>query len=241
MKQALLFFLVVLCNSSFCQDLRTDSVRQGTIRLKSGKTINGDVEYNIYTNALMIRESVNKRKTFSVWDVDSFEFYDTNTGSVRTFVSLYFELPDTGEKEPQFFEILKGYDDFTVALRTYPVKIERKTHLSGWAGYARENGAASASPIDKLVTEQVEVLCFITGDNTIRPFVEYKTKQKDQLTGGGLDLGSDRLKTRVINKRLPKELLGDEFQAAADFANTKKLSWSKRDELISILDSVSKR
>lgn len=219
---------LVISLTSFSQTdediLRGD---KGVLYMKNGETTSTFIEYSTYTNVL--RETPND-KILSANDIEKFEYFDRHQQRNRTFIS----------RNGAFFEVLAVCDSFMLLDRTSPIDIKQST------GPIRYNRPLSRYSLSKykdpgfhtrtalIYTSQIDLLCFLVKDE-IQPYIIYKLDDVDDLAGTTLEGNRSKTTATVINKDLPKKLLGSKFKELQKYAHANNLRWKDKNELALIL------
>ena len=124
----------------------------------------------------------------------------------RQFYSLHYQSPYNNSVVRQFFEVLREYRDFAVISRT-------------------------AAFGEKTPVEVTTVYLVKASDLMIHPFMQVMEREvKWKL------FDANKSQYRVLNSKLPKEIMGENFPKVKSFAKERKLQWHVKDSLIAILD-----
>jgi len=202
----------------------------GTILLNDGTKARGMISYNDRT-AVVSFKSNSKSGTYNARNLTGFEFYDSTARSLRTFYSMEYEMRDGGSRTLQFFEVVRQYKDFAVMIKVDPISIKKRTGVveaSVLGDYAR----------NRVVVSNALTVYFINESFGIRPYFEVATKEVSHINKlWNWDIfAGETTHVRVLDKDLPKELMGDSYKKVDKFAKEKKLYWEDKNGLLEILD-----
>lgn len=198
----------------------------GRIILTSGEEAIGQIVYNERTGVVTFK-SGNKSGTYNARHLNGFNFYDPLLGSERIFFSLEFELQDTGQSGDQFFELIRQYKTFAVMIKTDAVASKRRMEIVG-----------TSIDKDRVDLSIVTTVYFVNDNVNIRPYLELSSREITQFNNWWTwhILDSQTKKAKIVDKQLPRSLMGRHYNKVDRFADDKNLEWNDQRGLIEILD-----
>jgi hypothetical protein len=130
------FCLALLCglvwaSQAMSQTFSKDVWHEGEINLFSGETLRGKLKYDLETNSLQVTLD-GGLKSYSSFQVESFQFYDAVLKSPRAFYTLPYER-SADYSSPVFFELLADGD--ALSLLTRENIVQRMTAPVGMWGW----------------------------------------------------------------------------------------------------------
>jgi hypothetical protein len=122
-----LFWAGQAMSQTFSKDVWHD----GEIELFSGETLRGKLKYDLETNSLQVTLD-GGLKSYSSFQVESFQFYDAVVKAPRSFYTLPYER-SADYQSPVFFELLADGD--ALSLLTRENIVQRMTAPVGMWGW----------------------------------------------------------------------------------------------------------
>lgn len=205
----------------------------GHIILSDGSEEDGTITYNDRTGVVSFK-SDSKTGTYNARNLNGFDIYDPETHEQRSFFSMDYEMRDGGQKVGQFFEIVRQYKDFAVLVKTDPLTFDRKISLQEAFFLGTYEGIQN-----RMEVIQVMTVYLISEDLGVRPYMEYQTKEVkhvNQYIWSWHFLDGKFTKLKILDRRLPKELMGASYDKVDDYADANNLEWNVKDDLVKILE-----
>ncbi|HZY82643.1 MAG TPA: hypothetical protein VFE50_24115 [Cyclobacteriaceae bacterium] len=203
---------------------------KGQIILNNGAEHTGTITYNDRTGILTFK-SDSKTGTYSARNLNGFSFYDPDTHKERTFFSMESETRDGGQLTSQFFEVIRQYKDFAMVTKVDPVAINKRTGVVE----AAIGGDYSQT---RVVVSSAMTVYFINENLSLRPYLEVSWKDVSHINKlFNWDwFAGQSTRVRIIDRDLPKEIMGDNYKKVDKYAREKELHWDDRDGLVALLD-----
>ncbi|MEM6524658.1 MAG: hypothetical protein AAF693_12725 [Bacteroidota bacterium] len=226
---------------------------QGRIKLLSGRSIDGELNYNFVSQVLRLRESNN----IEIYNAEEVLFFLLITSNDES--ELYYSLPyldqDYGRKRAVFFKVLHETKKLAILSRLIFEFKDRN-----WPLDSNPNAANSLSiaPADYKVEKVQEVIYLADNKGTIRHYMEGKKSKSLSSTlgydesfyrAGGksvLKYNDDKFKSsqvdrdvrkyKVIDKDIVLEFLDDEYYNVQEYIKENQINLSTIKGLIQILD-----
>lgn len=132
------FFSIIICliltvGLAHAQTFSRDLWHDGEVNLFSGETLRGKIKYDLDNNSIQL-SSGGVVRSFSSYQVESFQFFDDLQKTPRAFYSLPFKKAGNYES-PVFFELL--YEGKKLTLLNREVLLQRAVGVMnpwGWWG-----------------------------------------------------------------------------------------------------------
>ena len=203
---------------------------EGSILLNDNSELKGQLKYNDRTGIVSF-ESGAKSGSYNARNLVGFEFHDSRGNYQRFFYSIPYESPDDNRMINQFFEVIREYKEFAIVIKTDPVDVRKRKKL-----YNDFPTANTTTLTERTIIDQVTTLFFMrASDLKIMPFLEITDRDLSKTDKWAFFDGA-KLKVKIIDPGLPRELMGKYFDKVGLFAEDRKLEWDEKDDLVSILD-----
>ena len=209
----------------------------GTIQIDADNDLNGEFHYNKYEDILTFKGE-DELKIFTAKNVLSFDFFDSNKGQRRFFISVPFseEKNSTNTKE-EFFEVIKELKHFALLIKeSYNVK--RKKFISSHVYYNSLSGTYEPSASNNNVSYKLrreDILYFFDDEGSIQPY--YKIIQTKRL----LHIFNKYTRSIMIDSSHPEKYMKSIYPQVKLYAKKNKLNFKRPGELVKILNFYESR
>jgi hypothetical protein len=156
-----LFFLIAIFliagNWIHAQNFSKDLWHDGEVDLFSGETVRGKIKYDLDNNSLQVITG-GKVRSFSSYQVESFQFFDDLQKTSRSFFTLPYKKSGNYES-PVFFELL--YEGSRLTLLNREVFVQRAIGAAnpwgwGWWGPPRMGMGTTVVQLDSYYVLNME-------------------------------------------------------------------------------------
>lgn len=238
--------MAIISQATVAQDLTETDIEllnqnqgwhEGTITLIDSKVLTGLVRYNARDDFFSYNDGDNVR-VFTAKSMMQAVYVDSKTNLKHTYYSLPYRESPTDQTEYLIFEVLKEYRHFAILIRLQPASIGVKKYQSTINNPSMPGGVQTI-PVtrysNKVEVSQVETIYILDEDGSVKVYLEM-THNEDGTKS--LLNGKDR---KTKRKDFDKEVLAEHvgptaFAKLEDFAQIKKLSFKKKEDLILILN-----
>jgi hypothetical protein len=203
---------------------------EGSVLFNDGTEMKGQLKYNDRTGVVSF-ESGAKSGSYNARNLVGFEFHDSRGQYQRYFYSIPYESPEDDRIVNQFFEVIREYKQFAVVIKTDPIDIRKRKKV-----YNDFPTASTALVTERTIIDQVTTLFFLrASDLKLMPFLEITDRDLAKTDKWSFFEGP-KVKVKILDSNLPKEIMGKHFGQVRTFAEDRKLEWDVKDDLVSILD-----
>lgn len=219
---------------------------QGTVTLTDGSTLTGLIKLNTKTG-LLGYESGSTSKSYTARNVIGFSFFDDVENQTRNFISVTYKstvpkkngtfaamkknrektISETGT--PQFYEILVECKNFALLSTIGQMRVQ--TNAGSPIGIATTSGVAVGTTGSSTKYEQTESLLIFDVDGNVIPVLDITNSETDHAI-----FDSKKTKTKKRDKSVIEEYTETHFEQLEEYAKERKLSFKKKDDLITILE-----
>lgn len=201
---------------------------EGTIITNDDEELKGLLRYNDLQGILSYRNG-NEEKTFSARQIRMFRLVDGRSNSERLFYSLEFEDRKFSIRQPFFFELIREFKTFAVLSKAEPVQFNQ-AHAQSRRTRTTSNESSA------MRIQQFEVICFMSPDGLIEPFLEIETTIKN-----GPHAERQRNGETILNSALPEKYFGERAYAQiTTFVRHNELRLNNKEDFLKVLEYFGK-
>lgn len=199
---------------------------EGKIIQNDNSEENGEIRYNDRTGVLSFKSGANSG-TYSARNLAGFQIIDPTTNESRVFISLPCETRK-GAIANQFLEIVRQYKQFAVMVKTDPVDVYRDN---------KDPLMPTIRATELVLLNQITTVYFVDDELRHKAYLQYQARHAADVGFLGIPRwGVRRSKIKIIDKKLPRKIMGTHYSKVKAYAKENILEWRERDDLLKILD-----
>ncbi|MGC3945728.1 MAG: hypothetical protein QM762_14605 [Chryseolinea sp.] len=195
----------------------------GSVQTLDDEIVKGKITFNDNQGIVTVDQGRESR-SFTSRKAAGFNFYDTALLRHRVFLVFDYTDEAVGFTKPAFFEVLAEFKSFAVLSKIDPVEVKPQK------GVLPRVAPTMVGADHTKVAFQTETIFIVNDSGEIERYLELREKEIEGVLG---DTRSHRKK--YIDRNLIKEYTGVHYEALESFADTNKLEFNVKEDLIKIL------